>query len=163
MRSSGGVVGLMSVVRQGETRFTDAEKRVLQTFADQAVIAIENSRLFHELEESNREVSAALEQQTAVAAVLQTISRSAFDLDTVLDELAEQAHRLVKGDTTILNVYRGHELVPAASSGELDDATASEGLAVVSRVIDGGRAVYFTARVGEFSTEFPAFGTMMVR
>jgi GAF domain-containing protein len=161
MRSSGGVVGLMSVVRQGETRFTDAEKQVLQTFADQAVIAIENSRLFRELEASNREVSAALEQQTAVAAVLQTISRSAFDLDTVLDELAEQAHRLVKGDTTILNVYRGQELVPAASSGELDDATAREGLAVVSRVIDGGRAVYFTARVGEFSTEFPAFGTMM--
>ena len=100
MRSSSGVVGLLSVLRRGERRFTDAEKQVLQTFADQAVIAIENSRLFRELEESNREVSAALEQQTAVAAVLQTISRSAFDLDTVLNELADQANRLVQGSLT---------------------------------------------------------------
>ena len=163
MRSSGGVVGLMSVVREGESRFTDAEKQVLQTFADQAVIAIENSRLFHELEESNREVSAALEQQTAVAGVLQTISRSAFDLDVVLNELAEQANRLVEGDSTILNVYRDQELVPAAAVGELDEATAGEGLALVSQVMSGGRPLYVTARQGEFAAEFPAFDAMMVR
>ena len=59
------------------------------------MIAIDNARLFKALEQSNREVTAALEQQTAVASVLQTISRSAFDLDAVLNELVEQAHRLV--------------------------------------------------------------------
>ena len=64
----------------------------MQTFADQALIAIENSRLFNELQDSNREVTAALEQQTAVAAALQTISKSAFDLGAVLHELAEQAY-----------------------------------------------------------------------
>jgi signal transduction histidine kinase len=163
MRSSAGVVGLMSVIRQGETRFTDAEKQVLQTFADQAVIAIENSRLFKELEASNREVSAALEQQTAVAAVLQTISRSAFDLDTVLNELAEQAHRLVDGYTTILNVYRDQELVPAAAVGEIDEATAREGLALISQVIDGGRPFYITAPQGVFAAEFPQFDALMVQ
>ena len=163
MRSSGGVVGLMSVVRDGESRFTDAEKQVLQTFADQAVIAIENSRLFRELEASNREVSAALEQQTAVAAVLQTISRSAFDLDAVLNEFAEQAHRLVDGYTTVLNVYRDQELVPAATVGMFDDALAREGLALISQVIDGGRPFYFTARQGVFAAEFPKIDALMVQ
>ena len=163
MRSSGGVVGLLSVVRAGESRFTDAEKQVLQTFADQAVIAIENSRLFHELEESNREVTAALEQQTAVAAVLQTISRSTFDLDVVLNELAGQAHRLVNGYTTVLNVYRDQELVPAATVGMFDDALAREGLALISQVIDGGRPFYFTARQGVFAAEFPKIDGLMVQ
>jgi two-component system, NtrC family, sensor kinase len=162
MRSSGGVVGLMSVVREGESRFTDAEKQVLQTFADQAVIAIENSRLFRELEASNREVSAALEQQTAVAAVLQTISRSAFDLDVVLNELAEQAHRLVDGYTTVLNVYRDQELVPAATVGLFDDALAREGLALIAQVIDGGRPFYVTTRQGDFAAEFPKVDALMV-
>jgi GAF domain-containing protein len=146
MRSSGGVVGLMSVVREGESRFTDAEKQVLQTFADQAVIAIENSRLFHELEESNREVNAALEQQTAVAAVLQTISRSAFDLDTVLNELAEQAFRLVNGYNTVLNVYRDGALVPAASVGAHDADLEFEGLPFVTEMIASGRPRYVTVR-----------------
>jgi len=89
--------GAFSLMRKERRPFTERDEAIVQTFADQALIAVENSRLFHELEESNREVSAALEQQTAVAAVLQTISRSAFDLDVVLDELAEQAHRLVNG------------------------------------------------------------------
>ena len=113
MRSSGGIVGLMSILRQGESRFSDAEKQVLQTFADQAVIAIENSRLFHELEESNREVSAALEQQTAVAAVLQTISRSAFDLDVVLLELTEQVHHMLAADVTTTALIDGARLSQA--------------------------------------------------
>ena len=157
MRSSGGVVGLMSVVRQGETRFTDAEKRVLQTFADQAVIAIENSRLFRELEQSNREVTAALEQQTAVAAVLQTISRSAFDLDTVLNELAEQAFRLVNGYNAVLNVYRDGSLVPAASAGAHDDVLEFEGLPFVTEIIASGRPRYVTARSGAVSGGYDRF------
>ena len=164
MRSSSGVVGLMSVIREGESRFTDAEKQVLQTFADQAVIAIENSRLFRELEESNREVSAALEQQTAVAAVLQTISRSAFDLDTVLNELADQAHRLVGGYQTVLNINRGGVLVPAASVGEVDLDVADAGLEVVSQVMAGGRPRFFTARAGDpFLDAYPAFHAEMHR
>ncbi len=165
MRSSSGVVGLMSVIREGESRFTDAEKQVLQTFADQAVIAIENSRLFRELEESNSEVSAALEQQTAVAAVLQTISRSAFDIDTVLDELATQAHRLVGGFSTVLNVYRDGALVPAATVGHTIHAVAEAALGLVSLVIEGRRPRYFTAQRDDPSVAaaFPAFHAEMHR
>ncbi len=116
MRGTDGL-GAIAVNRLGDARFTESEQQLLQTFADQAVIAIENARLFRELEQSNREVSAALEQQTAVAAVLQTISRSAFDLDVVLNALADQAHRLVGGLRTVLNVYQDGVLTPAASVG----------------------------------------------
>ncbi len=159
MRSSAGVVGLMSVVRAGESHFTDTQKQVLQTFADQAVIAIENSRLFRELEESNQEVSAALEQQTAVAAVLQTISRSAFDLDLVLNELAQQANRMVGGYFTLISMYRAGELLTAAFDGPFDpdliDWESTTGS--TESVIAGGRPRYFTSRADDPLATVPGF------
>ena len=98
LRLSGGKDGSFALFRYDRRPFTERDVTLVQTFADQAVIAIDNSRLFNELQDSNREVSAALEQQTAVAAVLQTISRSAFNLSVVLHELTEQAVRMVGAD-----------------------------------------------------------------
>ena len=82
-------VGMITVSREPNVGFNDKELGLLRTFADQAVIAIQNARLFNETKE-------ALEQQTATAEVLKAISRTTFELDPVLDALIENATRLCK-------------------------------------------------------------------
>jgi GAF domain-containing protein/anti-sigma regulatory factor (Ser/Thr protein kinase) len=115
----GTAVGALSVLRTEVRPFSDKQIALLKTFADQAVIAIENVRLFKELQERNAELREALEHQTATAEVLGIISRSPTDVQPVLDAIVESAARVCGIDDVVLRLHEGNTMVPRAHFGPI--------------------------------------------
>ena len=111
----GTAIGVINIRRTEVKPFTDKQVALLETFASQAVIAIENVRLFKELQERNAELREALEHQTATSEVLGIISRSPTDVQPVLDAIVESAARVCGIDDVLLRLHEGNMVVPAGS------------------------------------------------
>jgi signal transduction histidine kinase len=157
----GSAIGVIILVRATVRQFTAKQIELIETFADQAVIAIENTRLFDEVQVRTRDLTESLEQQTATADVLKVISRSALDVQKVLDALVESAARLCNAyDAAIFQVF-GDGLRLVAQYGKIPTLgpvgqhtlPLARGLTTARAVIER-RTIHVTDILGE-GDEYP--------
>jgi GAF domain-containing protein len=128
LRQQGELIGQLAARRIEVRPFTPAQIKLLETFADQAVIAIENVRLFKELQERNAELREALEHQTATAEVLGIISRSPTDVQPVLDAIVASAARVCGIDDVVLRLTEGDAMVWRAHFGSITEGRVEVGI-----------------------------------
>src|SRR4029434_8333017 len=137
MVHEGRPIGVVSVSRGTPGPFSDRQIALLQTFADQAVIAIENVRLFKELEARNSELTEALEQQTATGEILRVISSSPTDVQPVFDNIGRSAVRLCEARFAAVYRYDGDVLDLASHYNFTPKALAEVRSAFPTRELGG--------------------------
>src|SRR5262245_52577388 len=153
-------IGAIQLRRTEVAPFTDQQIALLQTFADQAVIAIENVRLFTELEKRNQELTDSLAQQTATAEILRVISSSPTDIQPVFDAVLESAARLCEAVDSQIFLPSGDVLRVVAHRGPIQSGGVGDYTVPMVRGTANGRAM-LEARtvhvhdVAAESTEFP--------
>ena len=118
----GKPIGALTAAKAEPTPFTDRQVQLLKTFADQAVIAIENVRLFDEVQARTRDLSESLEQQTATSEVLKVISSSPGELEPVFNAMLENAIRLCEASYGNMWLCEGEDFRTAARHGPLPPA-----------------------------------------
>jgi signal transduction histidine kinase/DNA-binding response OmpR family regulator len=146
----GDVIGVLTLAHSKPYPFTAGHIERAQTFADQAVIAIENARLFKAEQTRTAELTESLKQQTATADVLKTISRSVFDLQPVLDALVASAAKLCDAPMVAIHVQRDNHLPGRARFGYTPQMIEDLGKigqvmgrgSLAGRVISEARAVH---------------------
>ena len=143
MLKESALLGSITIYRQEVRPFTEKQIELVTTFADQAVIAIENTRLLNELRES-------LQHQTATADVLKVISRSTFDLQVVLDTLVKSAGHLCRADRVTIRLARDGVYNNVASYGfppkhvayMRSHPVSADRTSIVGRVVLAGKTVH---------------------
>ncbi len=163
-------IGALGLTRLDGSRFGPQKVALAEAFAAQAVIAIENARLFNELQESNREVTEALDQQTAMSEVLEIIASSATDAAPVLQALSERAARLCRAETATLQLIEGDVTRVAglyvSSPGDFVAHSLGQVQPLVpgrfgTEVLSSDKTQHFSGTSAEFIQRFPAsFGAV---
>jgi len=148
-------VGILNMHRFQQRAFTEREISLLEAFADQAVIAIENARLFCELQESNHQTAEALERQTVTGEILRVIATSPTELQPVLDAVAASAARLCDADDVIVARVVNEAVQVVAKVGSLPSSTLplTRG-SVGGRAILDRRTIHITDITAESEEEF---------
>jgi signal transduction histidine kinase/DNA-binding response OmpR family regulator len=137
----GEAVGAIYIRRSDVRPFTEQQIALLETFADQAVIAIENARLFEELERRNRELSESLERQTATSEILRAIADSPTNLDAVFDAIARNAARVCGADDAIIFRVENGLTRQVAHHGSIMSSSHVGEIASIDRASIVGRSI----------------------
>ena len=126
LQRDGATIGVLNLTRTSVKPFSEKQIELATTFADQAVIAIENVRLFEAEQQRTRELAELLEQQTAISEILRVISNSPSDVQPVLDSVAEHAARICEAQVVDIVIVDNEVFRIAASFGELSRLSSGE-------------------------------------